>query len=670
MKPAVHILIAFILSFALPQNCFCQDTIDTLEQKKILEELRVVACQQAAVTKQIKINFTPYQLGSIFLKYTGQEPSFLFTTLPSITAYSDAGSTQGYSYMRIRGIDQTRINMSIDGVPLNEPEDQGAYFSNIPDIIACTRNIEIHRGASGTKNGTAGYGGSIVMSGNTGYMKTFSLGAGYGSFNTYRAYSEFSSGLKNKKSFYIRAAHLHSNGYKYNSGNTSQSVFMSGTLKDFKLNLIIGHQQNQLAWLGVRDSLIEVDARTNANKDENDEFTQGMAQLHYSKSKNNHIVKACAYYTALHGNYDFNLNNFLGLPATGEMYNYAFKSGLPGAYLRYEYYKGKITWNNGMFANTYYRQHRGSEKTLGTLYTNTGYKNEFSAFSKIDLLFKKFLVGADLQYRYASFNYSGTVKMQTLAWQFLNPRGLIKYMPTDNLSFFYSIAHLGREPTRNDMFGGNDDLLADSSGNALLYITVPEYVTDQELGLSYNKNLFYLNLNGYYMDFRNEIVLDGKFGPNGLALTNKVDKSFRTGIELTLKWEILKQFYLENNSSFNYSKVTQQNTSFTPILTPPLIINQDIGYKYKKFIFSTGFRYQDAAFIDYANTAKVNAYFLLHANIHYTTDRLTVGFIANNLTNTKYYNQGYVDWDGSKKYFVQAPLNFCFRFEYRFIKND
>lgn len=664
MKHLFYIFTLFILS----KNVFAQDTIDTLAQKNILEELRVVACYTAPL-KTIVPHFNHYDLGSLFLKYTGQEPSFLFSGLPSVTAYSDAGSGQGYSYLRIRGIDQTRINISIDGVPLNEPEDQGAYFSNFPDVISCMRSIDLYRGASTTKNGIAGYGGSIIMNSNTGSVKTAAIGAGYGSFNTYRAYGEYASGTKNKKSFYVRGAHVHSNGYKYNSGNTGQSLFMSGIIKDFKLNVLVGHQQNQLAWLGVRDSLIEVDPRSNGNKDENDNFTQGVAQLHYIKIIKDQLFKACLYYIGVKGNYDFNLDNFLGYPVTTSMYNYAFQSALPGTYLRYEVYKSKITWLSGVFANTYSRQHTGSEKTIGHLYTNTGFKNEFSAFTKMDLRIKKFVIGTDIQYRYTNFNYSGSVKMKTQTWQFLNPRLVIKYKVFDNLLFNYSLAQMGREPTRNDMFGGNDDLLADSSGNAVLFITVPEYVIDHELGFTYSKKRFYLDMNAYYMDFKKEIVLDGKFGPNGLALTNNVDKSFRTGIELSIKWEIDRQFYIQNNSSFNCSKVTQQNTSFIPILTPPVIINQDFGYKHKKIIFSTGIRYQGAAFIDYANTAKVNAYFLVHANVHYNTDKLTLGLVANNLTNSSYFNQGYVDWDGSKKYFIQAPMNFTIRFEYRFLKN-
>jgi iron complex outermembrane receptor protein len=657
--------LVFVFSGTILQ---AQDTINTPVYKKIDDELRVVTCYQAP-PKIVKLRVNAYGLGSFLNKYTGQEPSFLFTSLPSITAYSDAGSTQGYSYMRIRGIDQKRINMSIDGVPLNEPEDQGAYFSNFPDLLSCMRYVELYRGASGVKNGTAGYGGNIGMSTREGNSKSAAIGAGYGSFNTYRIYGEYSSGTKNNKSFLVRAAHLHSNGYKYNSGNTSESVFMSGKIKDFKLNILIGHQQNQLAWLGVSDSLIAIDARTNGNKNENDNFTQGMAQLHYTKGKGPHFFRACAYYTMLQGNYDFNKNNFLGLSTSGEMYNYAFKSGLPGTYLRYEYNKGKISFDNGVFANSYHRQHIGSEKMMGTLYTNTGYKNEFSAFSKLDLRFKKLLLSGDLQYRYVNFSYSGNVKMQALNWQFLNPRGLIKFLLSDELSISYSLAHLGREPTRNDVFGGNDNLLSDSMGNPLLFITTPEYVTDHELGISFSKKQLSVNLTSYYMNFTNEIVLDGKFGPNGLALTNKVDKSFRTGIELSAKWTN-NTIYFENNSSFNYSQIRQQSVEFTPILTPPLIINQDFGYKYKKFVFSTGFRYQGASFIDYANSATVNAYFLLHANIHYTTDHLTIGLIANNLTNVKYFNQGYVDWDGAKKYFVQAPMNFTIRFEYRFFKSD
>jgi iron complex outermembrane receptor protein len=216
------------------------------------------------------------------------------------------------------------------------------------------------------------------------------------------------------------------------------------------------------------------------------------------------------------------------------------------------------------------------------------------------------------------------------------------------------------------MFGGNDDLLADSLGNANVSIKTPEYVVNQELGFRHQSSKLNFNLNLYYMDFKNEIVLDGKFGPNGLALTNKVKQSFRTGVEISVTYKVSKSLSLINNSSFNFSRIKEQTEVFTPILTPPLIINQEAVYSYKGFSVAVSARYQDKSFIDFANTSIVKSYFLLNGRVNYDIKGFQFCVFINNITNSKYFNNGYVDFDGSKKYFVQAPTNFCASIKYSF----
>ena len=659
--------ILFLLTLLTSQQLKAQDT-PRLHTTKTLKE--VIVTYQA--DKLTPITFQNLSSIDLKAKSTGQEPSFLLSELPSITVYSDAGNTQGYSYFRMRGIDQTRINITLDGVPLNEPEDQGAYFSNYPDILNSVSKIQIQRGVGTSKNGVASYGGSVQLFSPNLYdstKKTF--GIGYGSFNSLRAFGEFNSGIKNKKALYVRASQVYSDGYKYNSSNNSQSVFISSGLfydkATWKINLLAGHQQNQLAWLGVSDSLISTDRKTNANKNEKDKFTQCLVQLQNSWRPNTvSTIQTSVYYTFVNGNYDFNLNNFLGLPTTSELYNYAFQSNLIGVFSNYTFSKKRFNWTTGIHGNIYDRQHLGSEKTLGQLYKNTGYKNEVSVFTKVDYTIKKITFFADIQYRYSTFDYNGTVSFDKMNWHFINPKAGLSYAIKENSTLYYSIGKTGREPTRNDLFGGNDDLLADSLGNAIVSIKTPEYVLNQELGFRHQSQKLNFNLNLYYMDFKNEIVLDGKFGPNGLALTNKVEQSFRTGIELSVTYKINKNFSLINNSSFNYSRIKEQKEVFTPILTPPIIINQEAVYFYKRFSIALSARYQDKSYIDFANTSTVKNYFLINARVQYNIKGFQFCVFLNNISNTQYFNNGYVDFDGSKKYFVQAPTNFHASIKYSF----
>ncbi len=637
-----------------------QDTLIRIDTIKNLEE--VIVTYQAG--KRSPVAFQNISSKEIKAKSTGQEPSFFLAETPSVTNYSDAGSSQGYSYFRIRGIDQTRINITLDGVPLNEPEDQGAYFSNYPDILNSVSKLQIQRGVGITKNGVASYGGSIqLLSANLQDSTRTTLGLGYGSFNSLRVFGEYNSGVKNKKAIYVRASQIYSDGYKYHSANNSQSVYFSGGLfnetSTWKLNVLAGQQRNELAWLGVSDSMISIDRRVNANAEqEKDRFVQYLTQLQNSWQINaSSFLQSSIYFTYLKGNYDFDLNNFLGLSSTEELFNYAFESNLVGFFSNYTYSKKKLSWTTGIHGNIYSRKHTGSEKALGTLYQNTGFKNEMSGFTKADYAFNWLMLFADIQYRYVDFDYNGSVPFQKISWHFINPKAGISASVNPHSTIYYSVGRTGREPTRNDMFGGNDDLQADSSGNPALSGTQAEYVTNHELGFRYQKEKWNINLNLYLMDFENEIVLNGKLGPNGLALTNNVDQSIRTGIEMNITCKVSKYFSLINHSSFNYSRIKEQKEAFSPILTPPIIINQEAVFAKSNFSVALSARYQHGSYIDFANEETLKDYFLLNTRGSISINKLRFSLFLNNMTNSRYFNQGYLDFDGSRKYFVQAPVN-------------
>jgi iron complex outermembrane receptor protein len=664
----IRIVTGWLLSILLAGELEAQDTLRLDSAHKLTE---ITISYQA--NSRLPVTFQDIAGKKLEERSTGQEPSFLLAETPSITNYSDAGNSQGYSYYRLRGIDQTRINITLDGVPLNEPEDQGAYFSNYPDILNSISKIQIQRGVSTSKNGVSSYGGSILLfSPNLTDTAKKNFGVGYGSFNSLRVFGEYHSGLKNRKSLYVRASQINSDGYKYNSSNNSRSVFISGGLfrnkSIWKINLLAGNQLNNLSWLGVSDSLIHKDRRTNANSRlEKDQFFQSLTQLKNTWRINQRsILESSIYYSYLEGNYNFDLNNYLGLPSTEELFNYAFQSHLSGFFSNYSYSHKHFNLTSGLHGNVYSRKHTGSEKTMGPLYQNTGFKNDMSVFAKSDYTCNLFTFFADVQYRYVNFDYSGSVGINKLEWAFINPKAGISASVSPTASLYYSVGYSGREPTRNDMFGGNDNLNADSLGNPVLFNTSPEYVLNHELGFRYQKNRLNLNMNLYYMDFKNEIVLDGKFGPNGLALTNNVKNSYRSGVEISMVYQLSDCISFVNNSSFNYSRITEQSVSFRPILTPPLIVNQEVAFSQRKFLMSLGARYQHRSFIDFANEQTVNHYFLLNSRMSYRINDFQFTLFVNNITGAKYYNQGYVDYDGTNKFFVQAPTNYYVSIQYSF----
>ncbi|WP_167855543.1 TonB-dependent receptor [Hymenobacter fodinae] len=595
----------------------------------------------------------------------GQEPSFLLTQLsPGVTAYSDAGSTQGYAYFRLRGIDQTRINTTLDGVPLNEPEDQGAYFSNYPDLFNSLSRIQIQRGVGTTQNGTASYGGSIqLFSSSLLDSARATLGGGYGSFGSYRVFGEYASGLRGRTAVYARASHLHSDGYKERSANTSQSAYVSGGLfydrSSWKLSVLAGQQRNQLAWLPVPDSVLRRNRRANANGRENDHFQQALVQLQNQwQPTTTTDVNTSVYANGLRGGYDFDLNTFLGLPATQELYRYDFRSEGAGAFSTVTRRTQRLTWTSGLHLSTYRRRHLGSERTAGELYRNTGYKREGSAFSKLEYRLGQFTTFADLQGRLVTFRYAGSVDMAPLTWRFLNPKAGLSFAATENTTLYYSLGRTGREPTRNDIFGGNDDLLADTDGRALVSNTRAEYVTDHELGVRHRRAGLQLELNAYYMNFQNEIVLNGSLGPNGLALTDNVARSYRAGLEAVANWQATHQLSFLTNAALNRSRIREQSESFQPILTPAVLFNQEVVYQQGPWLVAVAGRYQSRSYLNFANSVAINGYALLNARVQYAWRGWELTVFGNNLTDARYFNNGTVEEDGTRKYFVQAPANY------------
>ncbi|NLR90198.1 TonB-dependent receptor [Flammeovirga agarivorans] len=640
------------------KSMFDEDSITNLDE--------VIISSSFLATKYTPVAYEDLLVEDISFKNIGQEPSFLLSESPSMTVYSDAGGYQGYSYFRLRGIDQSRINFTLDGVPLNEPEDQGFYFANFGDFLNSVSSMQIQRGVGTTQNGTASYGGSIQFASVNLYDSTYAkLEGGYGSFNSYRIAGEYNSGVKNDKAIYVRASHLASDNYKYNADNNSVSGFVSAGLfkekYDLRFTTFAGNQKNGLAWAGVSQELIDEDPRTNANVNERDNFTQTFSSLSNKWSiSDQSTLNTSVFYSYVDGNYDY---NWLGYDTTPDtLDNYAFTSNFVGFYSNYQYETDHLKWTTGVLMDWYARDHVGTNTYDPSLfYKNTGYKNEISAFTKAMYQLGNFYFFVDLQYRYASFDYEGDVSFEKLEWNFFNPKGGVTYKIDSSWDVYYNIGKTGREPTRNDMFGGWDNLLADSTGAPQIGGTDPEYVVDQEFGVRVSKQNWNANLNGFYMSFDNEYILDGQLGPNGLPLTSNVESSIRTGVELEVTYHLNEHWKLKNSTSYNYSQVKDQGVEFSQILTPNWIVNQDILYMIHRFEIGATLRYQSESYIDNANENIIDGYFLLNARASYIlNDHIQISVIGNNLTNSFYYNYGYVDvWDNNtNKYLVTAPINF------------
>lgn len=597
---------------------------------------------------------------------TNAEPSLAFQKIaPSVSMHIESGGSNGYSYIRMRGIDQTRINFYLNGVPMNEAEDRGFYFSNFPDFLRSVKEMTISYGLAGINTANTSTAGNMQFyTPESFFDKAVKVGVGGGSFYSFNAFAEGQTAISKKTAFYGRASVVKSNGYKAHSGNFGYSGFASFLYKEKNnslwVNLLHGRQANSLAWLGVPIDSIKINPRKNGNSaDEKDNFMQTQVQLIDELFINkNSSIKACGYYTNVKGYYTFDLNNFYQLSGLGELYKYAIHSHEGGGYFFYNYLKKAFGMQWGAQGSYYKRYHIGSEKTAGELYQNYGQKAEINLQAKLHYNLWRFTFKAGAQYRYVNFRYKGDVSYPVQQWHFINYQAGINFKIKDNIILYYSFGSNSREPSRNDLFIGNDNLYADSLGNPIVLSISPEHCFDHELGVKWNGKRHFLSANLYVMQFKNEIALNGQYGPTGLPLKSNNTQSLRSGLELRFDYRFKFGLSLNHNSSYSYNFIKNGSEKAQPVLTPNFIVNQSVGYEKWGWGLTLHGRYQSAAYIDFENKHKLPQFGTLDIELSKQIKGFYLFAKLNNVTNSVLYNYGALDYSGNPVYFIQAPFNF------------
>jgi iron complex outermembrane receptor protein len=609
---------------------------------------------------------------SIQNNYTGEDFNILANRTPSIIEYSDAGSdNNGYSYIRLRGIDQTRINFTLDGIPMQEPEDNGFYASNYTDFLNNISSVQIQRGV-GIQNGAASFGGSVNFETRSLFDSAYeNLQAGYGSFNSARASVSFATGqLKSGLSATGSYSSITTDGYRYHSGYAGQDAYISlGYVNGdniLKLNVLSGREKSQMAYLGSSIEDINTNRRNNPlSPDEKDDFQQSLESISYSrKTGSNSCWSTTAYHIGLNGGYTTLLDT--------TMYNFQLFSDMLGANTTFAYLSDKFNLRIGVEDYSYYRNHSMQVMPLVSedIYSNRGTKNELSAFVKSSYyISKKLELFEDLQIRYVKFSYNQYVdsvfSLTPVTWNFINSNFGATYHLTKNQNLYFSIGQTHREPTRNDMLVGADNA---PSPDYNLNSVKQESVIDYEFGYRYSDKKFNLSTNLFYMDFTNQIAAIGEISHIGLPLTENVDKSQRYGWETQYNWSVTKRFVLSGNLTVMKANIKDYNLcdsltivyhNVTPLLTPKFIVNQNATYWLikNKFAINASCSYTSQSFLNNEN----NNNFILPSTLMFSagvqikpTKNLSLSFICNNLTNISTYNSGYTD--GTTSYYYVAAL--------------
>ena len=652
-----------------------------------INKIKEIVISGVRADKKDPISQSNFDKTEIQKNYAGQDFAALITQrTPSLTFYSDGGNNNGYMYLRMRGIDQTRISFSLNGISLAEPEDAGLYTSNYTDFLSNVSSIQIQRGVGITPNGIGNLVGSVNFeSPNLTDSAYNDVQLGYGSFNSSRISTGFNTGvMKSGFAVYGRFSNIYSDGYRYHSGTNANTAFMSigyYAKKDiFKFTCFSGNSRNEMAYTAVSIDDINKDPRTNyLSPDEQDNFRQNFLQLqHTHKTGEYSFLTSSVYYIGLQGNY--------GVLVAPTMYNYALFSDLYGAMSTLSYVKDKISFKAGVNGYSYYRNHSMSIAPMMSqnIYSNRGNKSEFSAFTKISyVVAKKLMVFADLQFRSVNFSYipdaSETFTVKPINWTFFNPKLGITYEVAKNSSLFASVGQMHKEPTRNDMFGGADNM--DTSnykqiGN--LMKVLPEQVTDYEFGYRYVYKKLDLSADAFFMQFKNEIQFIGKISSIGLPLCKNVASSRRYGVELDYRYKLANHVSLVGNGTCMKAVIDSYTSDFdstthkdiTPLLTPEWIFNQGISYSMlkNKLEITASTRYISTQFLGNDNNKNlmVPEAFTFNGAISFKPSKsISLSLMCNNITDKRVFNGGYSVL-GTSYYYIGAPRNYYVTMVYKF----
>ena len=644
-----------------------------------LEGVTVRAVRSGAAPAQ-----TTLDAAAIQRTYTGQDVPLVLQQAPSVTTYSESGSQNNYSYFRLRGIDQSRVNITLDGIPLNEPEDQQVYFSDFPDLASSLRSVQVQRGVGTSTFGQASFGGSVNL-------ETTPLGAtpaggevqlGGGSFGAARANASYNTGLlPSRFAFSARFSNQREGGYRRGSAHAGNSQYLAGGYfgeRDLvKLTLLTGVESNEQAYEAVPLDTLRVDPRANPLDGVGDRFRESMGALTYTHLFSpNATVATTAYGFRAGGTYDY--------PSGGPQaaYRYGLQSRWGGVISTLHVGAlrvggGDATVDDRAHANTYSRNHTFADRPdlQATGYANRGYKAEQSAFGKLAYtpggVLGAATVFGDLQLRQAAFRYvptaGSTVPESRADWRFANPRVGLSYRASPALTLTTSYGTTGREPTRADLLAGADDI-APEDVNSLLPLTRvrPERVRDFEGGAEVRAGGLALHVGGYVMRFRDEIALTGRTTPLGYDIRTNVPSSFRRGVEVEGHYDLTSTFTVGGSFARSHNRISRYTDEATgavyqdvrPTLTPDAVSTQQVTWRAAEWLTLTGDgRYQGRTFLAPTGDARLTTppFFVLAGGATFRVRGRELLVQGRNLFDRRAYPSGDVSGDGVARYYILAP---------------
>jgi iron complex outermembrane recepter protein len=539
-----------------------------LEKSSLQADEVVVSAIRA--NEKTATTFTNVRREEIRERNFGQDLPYLLEQTPSVIVNSDAGAGVGYTGIRIRGTDITRINVTVNGIPINDAESQGAWFVNMPDLASSIQDVQVQRGVGTSTNGGSAFGASLNIR-TTGFNQEAygEVNNTYGSFDTWKHTVAFGTGLiRDKFTFDGRLSKISSDGYIDRAFSNLKSYYFSGGYQAkagmLKFITFSGQEKTYQAWNGVPQDKLETDRTYNSltYENETDNYQQDHYQLHFAKTLGGHfdfggafhLTRGRGYYEQYKQNQDlanYNipalvlgdttiastdlirqkwLDNYFYGATYALNYNPAgarFSATLGGGWNRYDGdHFGEVIW--ARFAS--------SSEIGQRYYQGDARKTDFNIFTKANYQLTPALsLFGDIQYRTIGYALAGTDDnqrnvTQQAHYQFLNPKAGITYAVSEQQQVYASYAVGNREPARSDF--------VDRKGSAE---PQPETLYNLEAGYRFRQDKatwlgrstrLHLDANVYYMDYYNQLVLTGQLNDVGAALRTNIRDSYRAGIEL------------------------------------------------------------------------------------------------------------------------------------------
>ncbi|WP_396211109.1 TonB-dependent receptor [Flavobacterium sp.] len=689
-------------SFFFSYQSFAQEKDSTKVNQ--LDEILVSAIR---ITKKTPISFSDLDKKEIAKRNLGQDIPILMNYLPSVVTTSDAGNGFGYTGIRVRGSDATRVNVTINGIPYNDSESHGTFWVNMPDFASSVESLQLQRGVGTSTNGSGAFGASLNMLTDSYSQKSAGeISNSFGSFNSRKHTVKFSSGLMNDH-FELagRVSNLKSDGYIDRASSDLKSYFLQGTYvgKTTLLKALVfgGTEKTYQSWNGIDGETLKTDRTFNSAgifTDENgnerfyDNETDNYQQDHYQLHWNEKITENWSTNLAFH--YTKGKGYFENYKEDADFTDYGLKIDLTqvvtttdlirqkwldndfyGATFSTNYKKDKLDFILGGGWNKYLGDHFGkviwarnaSTSELGdTYYDNYGYKTDGNIFTKANYqLTKKVSIFGDLQYRRVNYKANGVQENYlNETFHFFNPKTGLTYLANTNNEFYFSFAVANREPNRNDYESG----IQPNGGQA----AKPEKLNDFELGWRYNSNKVKFNANLYYMLYKDQLILTGNLDDVGNPIRSNSEKSYRLGLEIDATIALSKQLLVRPNITLSENRnqdlnVAGENFGNKTIAFSPGIVggNSIVFQPFESLQINWLSKFVGEQYMNNIESpeAKLESYFVNDLNITYEYKTKSVfksivfSGLVNNILDKKYVSNGYM-YDIYPYYYPQAGINF------------